>query len=150
VTVAAALGIRAQTAREWLATAYSATGNDLYEAMHDNPGYQGISAPRSLRHRYIFEDVPFSLVPISELGKRFGVNVWAIESMIQLACVIHGTDYRHRGRTLERMGLTGLRVGEITNLVMYGNTSRPMYGDELGDQAQQKQNTNFVYGGMGD
>ncbi len=149
VTVAAALGIQAQTAQEWLATAYSATGNNLYEAMHDNPGYRGISAPRSLRHRYIFEDVPFSLVPITELGKQFGVNVWAIESMIQLSCVIHGTDYRHRGRTLDRMGLTGLRVGEITNLVMYGHTSRPMYEDDLGDQAQQRSSANYAYG-MGD
>lgn len=91
--------------------------------MHDNPGYRGISAPRSLRHRYIFEDVPFSLVPIAELGSRFGVNVWGIDSMIRLACVVHRTDYTHRGRTLERMGLTGLSVDEITNLVNYGSTS---------------------------
>lgn len=122
VTVAAALGVRAQTALEWLAKAYSATGANLYEAMHDNPGYRGIKAPPTLRHRYIFEDVPYSLVPIAELGKRFGVSVTAIDSMIQLACVIHGTDYYHRGRTLERMGLTGLRVSEITNLVTYGST----------------------------
>ncbi len=122
VTVAAALGVRAQTALEWLAKAYSATGTNLYEAMHDNPGYRGIKAPPTLRHRYIFEDVPYSLVPIAELGKRFGVSVAAIDSMIQLACVIHGTDYYHRGRTLERMGLTGLRVSEITQLVTYGST----------------------------
>ncbi len=122
VTVAAALGVRAQTALEWLAKAYSATGANLYEAMHGNPGYRGIKAPPTLRHRYIFEDVPYSLVPIAELGKRFGVSVAAIDSMIQLACVIHGTDYYHRGRTLERMGLTGLRVSEITQLVTYGST----------------------------
>lgn len=91
--------------------------------MHDNPGYQGISAPRTLHHRYITEDVPFSLVPIVELGKRFGVNVQTIETMIQLACVVHGTDYHHRGRTLERMGLTGLRIYEITNLVNCGSTT---------------------------
>jgi len=121
VTVAAALGVRAQSALEWLASAYSATGSNLDEAMHDNPGYAGILAPRSLRHRYVFEDVPFSLVPIAELGKRFGVNVWAIETLIQLASVVHGTDFNHRGRTLKRMGLTGLSVPEITNLVMTGH-----------------------------
>lgn len=120
VTVASAMGIRAQTAREWLARAYSAHGNNLWEAIHDNPGYKGIKAPRTLRHRYIFEDVPCSLVPIAELGKRFGVDVWGIEAMIQLACVIDGTDYRHRGRTLARMGLTGLSLSEITRLVDTG------------------------------
>lgn len=121
VTVAACLGIRAMTALEWLASAYSATGADLYEAMHDNPGYVGIKAPRSLRHRYIFEDVPFSLVPIAELGRRFGVSVWAIDAMIRLSCVLHRTDYYHRGRTIERMGLTGLGVSEINNLVQTGD-----------------------------
>ena len=82
----------------------------MCEAIHANPGYRGITAPRTLRHRYIFEDVPYSLVPISELGKRFGVDVWGMESMIQIACVIDGVDYRHRGRTLERMGLVGLSL----------------------------------------
>lgn len=128
VTVAAALGVRAQTALEWLAAAYSATGDNLYEAMHDNPGYRGIMAPRSLRHRYIFEDVPFSLVPIVELGRRFGVSVWAIDSMIRTACVVHRTDYYHRGRTLESMGLTGLSLGEITNLVNCGSIEFPPRG----------------------
>ncbi|NPV66634.1 MAG: NAD(P)-binding domain-containing protein [Anaerolineae bacterium] len=120
VTVATAMGVRAQTAQEWLARAYSAHGEDLYEAIHDNPGYKGITAPRSLRHRYIFEDVPYSMVPIAELGRRFGVDVWGMEAMIQLACVLHGTDYRYRGRTLARMGLEGLSLTEITNLVNTG------------------------------
>jgi opine dehydrogenase len=125
VTVAACLGVRAQTALEWLASAYSATGDNLYEAMHDNPGYAGIMAPRSLRHRYIFEDVPFSLVPLAELGRRFGVNVWAINSMIRLSCVLHRTDYFYRGRTLERMGLTGLQISEINALVKTGTRLVP-------------------------
>ena len=124
VTVATAMGIKAQSAQEWLARAYSAHGDNLYEAIHDNPGYKGINAPRSLRHRYIFEDVPYSLVPIAELGRRFGVDVWGMEAMIQIACVIHGTDYRHRGRTLAKMGLEGLSVDEIHRLVDTG-TAEP-------------------------
>lgn len=126
VTVAAALGIRTQSALEWLSSAYSAVGENIDEAMHDNPGYVGIQAPRSLRHRYIYEDVPFSLVPIAEIGRRFGVDVWAIEAMIQLACVIHGTDYRYRGRTLEKMGLVGLSVREITHLVTQGTVEEAL------------------------
>jgi opine dehydrogenase len=128
VTVATALGIRAQTAQEWLARAYSAHGENLHEAIHANPGYRGITAPRVLRHRYIFEDVPYSLVPIAELGRRFGVDVVGMEAMIQLACILHGTDYRHRGRTLKRMGLEGLSVPEITCLAETGEVE-PMNHD---------------------
>jgi opine dehydrogenase len=117
VTVAMAMGVRAQTATEWLARAYSAHGDNLREAIHANPGYKGISAPRFIYHRYIFEDVPYSLVPIAALGKRFGVDVRGIETLIDLACIMHGTDYRHRGRDLARMGLEGLSIEEITQLV---------------------------------
>jgi len=120
VTIAAALGVRTRPALQWLKDAYSAEGETLYEAMQANPGYQGIKAPRSLRHRYILEDVPFSLVPIASLGAQFGVDTWAIDSMVRLACVAHGTNYFQRGRTVEHMGLAGLRVSEVVRYVQEG------------------------------
>lgn len=120
VTVAAALGIRARTALEWLKMAYDATGADLYEAIHNQPGYYGIKAPPTLNHRYITEDVPASLVPIAALGERYGVSVRAMDSIIRLACIIHRTDYWRRGRTLERMGIEGMSVSELTRYVMEG------------------------------
>jgi opine dehydrogenase len=126
VTVAAALGVRARSALEWLSTAYSATGENLYEAIQDNPGYQGIKAPRSPRHRYIYEDVPYSLVPLADLGRHFGVGVRATDAIIRLASAVHGTDYYSRGRTVDKMGLTGLRVNEIRNLVTYGHVEHPL------------------------
>jgi opine dehydrogenase len=123
VTIAAALGVRTRPALRWLKDAYSAEGKDLYEAIQANPGYQGIKAPRSLRHRYIFEDVPFSLVPLASLGTQFGVDTWAIDSMARLACVTMGTNYFERGRTVEDMGLPGLRVSEVKRYVGEGKIS---------------------------
>jgi len=120
VTVAAALGIRARTALEWLQMAYSATGDDLHDAIHSQPGYKGIMAPATLNHRYITEDVPMSLVPIAELGHRYGVSVRGIESMIRLASIIHRTDYWRRGRTLDKLGIEGMSVSELTHYVLQG------------------------------
>ncbi len=120
VTVAAALGIRAQTALDWLQMAYDATGANLYEAIHNQPGYYGIQAPATLNHRYIFEDVPMSLVPIAALGERYGVSVRATEALIRMACIIHKTDYWRRGRTLEKLGIKDLSVGELTHYVEEG------------------------------
>ncbi|MGB9776691.1 MAG: NAD/NADP octopine/nopaline dehydrogenase family protein [Anaerolineae bacterium] len=120
VTVAAALGIRARTALEWLKMAYDATGADLHEAIHNQPGYYGIKAPPTLNHRYITEDVPMSLVPIAALGGRYGVSVRGIDSIIRLACIVHRTDYWRRGRTLEKMGIEGMSVSELTRYVMEG------------------------------
>ncbi len=120
VTVAASVGIRAQTAMEWLRRAYGATGRNLHEAIHNQRGYYGITAPRTLNHRYITEDVPMSLVPIAALGQRHGVRVRGMESLIRLACIIHRTDYWQRGRTLSRLSIERLSVEELRRYVMEG------------------------------
>ncbi len=120
VTVASSMGIRARTGLEWLKLAYDTDGENLYEAVHNQPGYFGITAPPTLNHRYIFEDVPMSLVPIAAMGERYGVSVRGIDSIIRLACIIHHTDYWRRGRTLDRLGLKQLSVNEVTRYVDEG------------------------------
>ena len=120
VTVAASLGIRARTAQEWLKMAYGAVGDDLYEAIHNQPGYHGIQAPATLHHRYITEDVPMSLVPIASLGQRYGVSVRGMDSIIRLGCIIHKTDYWRKGRTLDKLGIDQWSVSELTEFVMTG------------------------------
>lgn len=120
VTVASALGIRARTGLEWLKMAYNATGEDLTEAIHNQPGYRGIMAPRTLHHRYLFEDVPMSLVPMVALGQRYGVSVRGMDSIIRLACFVHRTDYWRQGRTLDRMGIEEWSVSELTQYVNEG------------------------------
>ena len=125
VTVAAAVGVRAVTAREWLKMAYNADGKNLHEAIHNQPGYRGISAPPTLSHRYITEDIPMSLVPIASLGNHYGVSVRGMESIIRLACIAHRTDYWRRGRTLDRLGIKHLSVSELTRYVT-GTTNHQM------------------------
>ena len=120
VTVASALGIRARTSLEWLQLAYDTQGDNLHEAIHNQPGYYGIKAPNSLKHRYIFEDVPMSLVPMAALGMRYGVSVRGMDSMIRLADFIHSTDYRRRGRTLDKLGIEQYSVSELQKFVREG------------------------------
>jgi opine dehydrogenase len=120
VTVASSLGLRARTGLEWLQMAYNTIGEDLHEAIHNQPGYYGIKAPSTLNHRYIFEDVPMSLVPIASLGERFGVSVRGMDSIIRLACIVHRTDYWKRGRTVDKLGIGDLSVSELTHYVNEG------------------------------
>ncbi len=121
VTVASALGIRARSAMDWIQMAYTTSGGDLHEAIHNQPGYYGIKAPSSLNHRYIFEDVPMSLVPIASMAKQYGVSVRGMESIIRIACIIHRTDYWRRGRTLRKLGIDRLSVTELTRYVTEGH-----------------------------
>ncbi len=118
VAVAAALGIRALTAREWLYLAYDAAGKTLFDAMRANIGYAGINAPGTVAHRYITEDVPASLVPIASIGEMFGVPCPAMRSIITLASAMHGVDYWAEGRTVDRLGIRGMSVRDIHFLVV--------------------------------
>lgn len=123
VTVASSLGIRARTAMEWLKLSYDADGEDLNEAIHNQPGYYGIKAPPTMNHRYIFEDVPMSLVPIASLGQRYGVEVQAMDAIVRLSSIIHKTDYWRRGRTIDKLGIDKLSVGELMAYVNDGTTT---------------------------
>ncbi len=118
--VAAALGIKAMSAKNWLYTAYSATGNNLYEAIHDNPGYLGIKAPDRLHHRYIDEDVPMSLVTLSSLGELLKVETPSIDLIIHCASIMRRIDFRKTGRTVEKLGLKGKTIKEIRMFAVSG------------------------------
>jgi opine dehydrogenase len=117
VTVASSVGVIARTALDWLRMAYNVQGDNLYEAIQNQTGYYGIKAPKTLKHRYISEDVPMSLVPIASLARRYGVSVRGIDSIIQLANFTHRTDYWRQGRTLEKLGIDQLSVSELKRFV---------------------------------
>jgi len=118
--IAAALGIKVMSARAWLYTAYSATGKDLHEAIHDNPGYLGLKAPDRLHHRYIDEDVPMSLVPLASIGDMLKVNTPTIKSIIHLASIMRGIDFWETGRTVEKLGIKGMSIKDIRLLAVTG------------------------------
>jgi len=118
--IAAALGIKVMSAKAWLYTAYSATGKDLYEAIHDNPGYMGLKAPDRLHHRYIDEDVPMSLVPIASIGEMLKVKTPTIKSIIHFASIMRGIDFWKEGRTVNNLGIKGMSIKEIRLLAVTG------------------------------
>ncbi|MBN1520848.1 MAG: NAD/NADP octopine/nopaline dehydrogenase family protein [Spirochaetales bacterium] len=115
--VARALGQRSVSAREWLYLSYDSTGKNLYEAIRDTAGYHGIKAPPSVAHRYIWEDVPMSLVPLSSIGAMLGVATPTIDMVIRLGSLLHGRDYYAEGRTVERLGIAGLGIKAIHRIV---------------------------------
>ncbi|HOE57263.1 MAG TPA: NAD/NADP octopine/nopaline dehydrogenase family protein [Bacillota bacterium] len=118
--VADALGAEVVSLREWLGYTYDAYGDTLCEALSNVKGYWGIKAPASLDTRYIFEDVPQSLVPIADMGQYLEIETPTINSIIQIASVIHGEDYYKSGRKVVDMGLLGLSLDEIKSYVISG------------------------------
>lgn len=118
IAVAAALGVKVNSAREWLYQVYNSAGETLYQAIHKTSAYKGIKAPPNIAHRYIWEDVPASLVPIASIGDMLGVATTSIKSIIHIASAVHQKDYWKEGRTVERLGIAGLSVKEIRQLAV--------------------------------
>jgi len=116
--IAYALGADVISLREWLGYTYDAYGDTLCEALSNVKGYWGIKAPATMDNRYIFEDVPQSLVPIANMGRYLGIKTPIIDSMIHLASIMHEKNYFSLGRSVEDMGLGGLSVEEIKNYVL--------------------------------
>lgn len=111
---------RIYSAIEWLSMAYNVVEDNLFDAIHSNPGYVGIMAPRTINVRYITEDVPMSLVPISEFGKALGVETRVIDSLINIANSIFKKDFRSTGRNLRRLGLEGLNLEQMRSIFIKG------------------------------
>lgn len=125
VRVAAALGAQVPTLPDWFERVYGVRGATLVETCRllttnaDGP-YQATGTPRSFDHKYISEDVPVGLVPMSALGAAAGVATPAIDALVTLAATIAGTDFAAAARTLDRMGLAGLDAAQIRRTVQEG------------------------------
>ncbi len=120
VAIGKALHIDTLSAKDWLYDSYGAKGSNLYETVQNNPAYHGLQAPKGLNIRYIFEDVPYSLVPMASIGRELNIDTPAINSIISLAELMIGKDFYLEGRNINRLGLSGLTVSEMHEVAQTG------------------------------
>jgi len=109
-----------QLFEEYYKGRYSENARDLNEIVTSNLVYRGTIAPSDLTSRFITEDVPYGLVLISSIGKRFDVATPTIDAIIHLASVLNQTDYRKQGVTLEKLGLGDMSKEEIEKYLREG------------------------------
>ncbi|MFW9864165.1 MAG: NAD/NADP octopine/nopaline dehydrogenase family protein [Candidatus Thorarchaeota archaeon] len=116
---------------EWLRNTYDAEGSTLCECIRSIDTYDEVGSPSSLDHRYVLEDVPTGLVPISHFGKLAGVETPAIDAVIDMACQLYEVDFWGSGRNLETLGLEGLSPTEVREYVRTGTIpdSYPSFPD---------------------
>ncbi len=124
IAIAEAMGVEVISALRWLYQTYGSEGSDLYEAIQNTKAYKGIESPGSINHRYIWEDVPTGLVPLSSLGKKLNIPTPMIDSFIHQSISVLRKDFDinffESGRTMERLGLEDMSVDEIKEFVETG------------------------------
>jgi len=81
------------------------------------PGFLGIAAQSRLDHRYLTEDVGYSLVFLGDLAARLGLPTPVIDAVIAIASVVLARDFRAEGkRTLTTLGLDGMSPEQLAAL----------------------------------
>lgn len=95
-------------------------GGNAYSVFHNSEPNRWIKAPPSIDHRFFNEDIPYGLVPLTELGALAGLSMPASSAVIDLASIATGKAYRESGLTRERMRINGLDVASLRSLLENG------------------------------
>jgi opine dehydrogenase len=119
MAVGRALGLsELWSVQRWYEESYRVTGESLWDSLMRNPYYEGFHASAHLLgYNHILDEIPNSLVPVSELGAALGVETPSIDAIIDLACAMCRIDFRKHGRTLETLSLDGLTAEEMLHYV---------------------------------
>lgn len=104
--IATAMNTSVLSVKDWLKSRYGLKYTDIYTMIRSNPVYKDIKAPVIIDHRYLREDIPTGLVPLSSFGKILGVSTKTIDYFIDEGCELLKKDFRKEGRTLENLGLS--------------------------------------------
>jgi opine dehydrogenase len=125
IAVARALGASVPTLADWFDRVYGVREASLVETCrrltYDSDGpYQATGTPSSLDHKFITEDVPTGLIPMSALGAAAGVPTPAIDALVEVVRNMTGRDFAAEGRTLDCLGLSGMNATEIRRVMDEG------------------------------
>jgi opine dehydrogenase len=94
-----------------------AKGKTIYEVLSTNPVYVKDTAPPTLQHRFLLEDIPYGMVPMESLGKVMEIPTPVTSAIITLAAEITQVDFRSQARDLKYLGLERLGMEDLKRLV---------------------------------
>jgi len=117
--VAGELGIPFRSHPAWLERSYGIVGSDTMDTERQLASnvMRGIGVPGGMHGRYVTEDVPLGLVPMTCMARLAGVHTPVIDAVITLAGAATGRDYRGEGRSLEDMGIDNLTPEQILEAI---------------------------------
>ncbi|HVH73308.1 MAG TPA: NAD/NADP octopine/nopaline dehydrogenase family protein [Stellaceae bacterium] len=124
IAVASAFGVSIEKLPDYFFrigyTTEEGRAGGAYGVFHHSEPNRWIKAPATVDHRFFNEDVPFGLVPLSELGRLAGVKAELVDAVVAVASAATGRDFRRDGLTLERMGIAGLSPKQLDGLLASG------------------------------
>ncbi|OHV85015.1 NAD/NADP-dependent octopine/nopaline dehydrogenase family protein [Rhizobium sp. LCM 4573] len=121
LAIAKSFGLSVRTVREHFSLSFHVpigTVSEMNQQMH--AAGRGGFGPSTIDSRYIFEDVPFGLVPTSLLGRLSGHPALLHEAGTALLSAATGRDLAAENDLLPHLGLEKLTIGELETLCANG------------------------------
>ncbi len=114
------LGLKQFRFTKWAESSYGIKSESIYDAIQKIEAYKPVNAPNQLITRYLTEDVPTGLVPISSLAEFLDIEIPTIESIILLTSLLCGIAFKKTGRTLQKLGLHDYLINHINVMRIRG------------------------------
>lgn len=111
MALAEAFGLKIRTIVDEYKELYETSGDTVYDVMRNCAGYHGIKGQKSLRTRYLQEDIPYSLEAVKALGEIAGVPTPCVNAVIVIAR--HILEDLPEGRTAKNLGIEGMSKEEF-------------------------------------
>lgn len=107
--------------RQGYTTPEGLASGSVYRAFQESEANRSRKAPQDLNHRYLMEDGPYGILPMSEVCHLAGVPTPVMDALMVLASVAAGIDFRKEGLTLDKMGLAGVKLKQIDAFLLEGH-----------------------------
>lgn len=117
------LGFNLSSCLDLLERFYGVQEPTLYEAIQKNPAYKTGKAPTTLNYRYIYEDIPYGLIPMAALGEKLGVNMDCSNLLVDLASCVMDEVLRKHALLLEDLVIRGMDGEEMVGYLRGGGFS---------------------------
>jgi opine dehydrogenase len=117
--IARAYRIELDDVLTWLKKTYGLKHDNLVDSLQEMAvtHYEHAPAPKSLKHRYLVQDVGCDLVASIGLARAAGVATPVSDAAITLAGALTERNFIEEGRNLRRLGFEGKTPDEIMRLV---------------------------------
>ena len=87
-----ALGMTPQSITDLMNSVWEVQYENIKELGLNNPSLSKVSLPLTPYHRFLTEDVPYGFLPVSRLGREYGVSTPRIDLMIEAYRYLFGNE----------------------------------------------------------
>ena len=92
IAVAKALGCEIDDVLTGINSFWEIKHDNLFDALTKNDSYSKVKGPTTLNHRYLTEDIPFGIAPITKIGKLFGIETPYTDALLNTIGCLYGTN----------------------------------------------------------